>query len=373
MTLRVLFNQGLSNVHYALSLIQQCMKPDEFRLAAGYSVEHTPLKTVADNFILEPSNLTGTAYAEWLLDCCRRHQIDWLWPQSRLPLLFAYQQEFARFGIRVLWPCLEPDTLAVLEDKSCTAGVLQPHGIALPRWRQFSNIAEFDAALTALGYPHSRLCVKPAIAIYAQGFRVLDDTRDPFERFMHNNVSVIGVEELRTLLRLKRRETVFLALEYLEGDERSIDCLVTAGRLVRSVTRLKPQAAQGRFELIEDNPEGEAIAAQLCRIFGLNGLVNIQTRERILPDGSREQCFLEINARMSGGINMACLSDVILPYWALRLAVGTATVDDIPLPRSNRLVTTIHHAVVLGDSGMAALTVPNDSPIGWDSVSSPSS
>ncbi|MEZ5584020.1 MAG: ATP-grasp domain-containing protein [Candidatus Competibacteraceae bacterium] len=301
------------------------MKPGEFHLAASYGVEQTPLRAVADTFILEPPALKGSAYADWLLDCCRRHRIDWLWPQSRLSLLFGYQQEFARSGIRVLWPCLDPDTLSVLEDKNRTAETLQPHGVGLPRWRQFRNVAEFDAALEALGYPYSRVCVKPAVGIYAQGFRVLDDTRDPFERFMHNNITVIGTEEFRALLGSNRREAVFLALEYLAGDERSIDCLVTAGRLICSVTRLKPHAAHGRFELIEDDPQGAAIAAQVCRIFGLNGLVNIQTRERILPDGDREQCFLEINARMSGGINMTCLSGVVLPYWALRLAAGSAT------------------------------------------------
>lgn len=349
MTMRVLFTQGLSNVYDAITLIRSAMRPGEFFITASHRTGYTPLKTVVDTFVTEPETAIGMAYIQWLLEVCRRHRIDLLWPQSHLPTLFEHRRWLTAEGIRVLLPCADRDTLAIIDNKIHTAETLRQHAVALPRWQPFRTAEELDDALSALGYPAKRLCIKPAVSICAQGFRILDDRRDRFARFIQNDSSTIGVDELKALLAEWPGATTFLAMEYLAGDERSIDCLVMEGTLVQSVTRRKPRAAGSRLEIIENDPEGRAVAASVCRVFGLNGLVNIQTRERIRADGSREQCFMEINARMSGGINMACLSGVVLPYWTLRLAAGTAQPEDVPKPRADLLVTTVYQAVALGN------------------------
>jgi hypothetical protein len=43
--------------------------------------------------------------------------------------------------------------------------------------------------------------------------------------------------------------------------------------------------------------------------------------------------LLEINPRMSGGLPFACQSGLVLPLWAIRLALGTASPADVPTPR----------------------------------------
>ena len=105
--------------------------------------------------------------------------------------------------------------------------------------------------------------------------------------------------------------------------------------------------AQGRWQLIEDNPEAWAIAERVIAEFRLNGLINIQTRERIHANDRREQCFLEVNPRMSGGIDMACQAGLNLPYWLLRLVAGTVEAAAIPWPVAGVRVATIEQAVTL--------------------------
>ncbi|MCP5458661.1 MAG: hypothetical protein H6971_03390, partial [Gammaproteobacteria bacterium] len=80
--MRVLFNQGLSNVHHAIALIHQAMRPGEFHLVASYGTRHTPLRTVADTFLPEPRTANGDVYLDWLLTCCQQQGIDLFWPQS---------------------------------------------------------------------------------------------------------------------------------------------------------------------------------------------------------------------------------------------------------------------------------------------------
>jgi biotin carboxylase len=183
--------------------------------------------------------------------------------------------------------------------------------------------------------------------MYGLGFRLIDDNKRPLDRFLSNDCFTIGSAELAALLEMAGGQRPFLAMEYLAGDERSVDCLAHEGQLVRAVIRRKPAIAQGRWQIIEENAESWKIAAHAVAEFRLHGLVNVQTRERLHPDGRREQCFLEVNPRMAGGIDMACQAGLNLPYWCLRLATGTVEEAQIPWPTSGVRVAKIERAVTL--------------------------
>ena len=161
---------------------------------------------------------------------------------------------------------------------------------------------EFTDALATFAAGGWRTCVKPVRSIYGLGFRLIDDSKRPLERFLANDVFTIDSAGFARLLDAAEGERAFLAMEYLAGDERSIDCLADRGRLVRAIVRRKPADSHWRWQIIEDDPAAWEIAEQAVAAFRLNGLINVQTRERIHEDGRREQCFLEVNPRMSGGI-----------------------------------------------------------------------
>ena len=135
------------------------------------------------------------------------------------------------------------------------------------------------------------MCVKPVRSIYGLGFRLIDDGQRPPDRFLANDSFTIGSAEFAGLLAAADGQRPFLAMEYLAGDERSIDCLAHEGRLVRAVVRRKPVEAHGRWQRIENDPEGWEIARRAIAAFGLNGLVNVQTRERLHPDGRPSSAF----------------------------------------------------------------------------------
>ena len=52
-------------------------------------------------------------------------------------------------------------------------------------------------------------------------------------------------------------------------------------------------------------------------------------------DENGEPYLLEINSRMSGGLHKACMATQFpMPYWALRLALGTVSASEIPYPKT---------------------------------------
>jgi biotin carboxylase len=304
------------------------------------------LRRVADSLDLEPE-LEAEAYVGWLLALCREREFHWVWPQSRQSALLRQQARFAATGVRLILPCPDVETLDELQDKSRANARLAAAGVPLPQTLPANTAAEFREALAVLGGAARRVCVKPVRSIYGLGFRLLDDDKHPLARFLANDCFTIGSAAFVTLLDTAEGQHPFLAMEYLAGDERSIDCLAWDGRLVRAVVRRKPAEARGRWQLIEKDPEGWEIARRAVAAFHLHGLVNVQTRERVHPDGRREQCFLEVNPRMSGGIDLACQAGLNLPYWLLRLVAGTVEEEAIPPPAHGVRVAKIEQAMVL--------------------------
>jgi len=347
MTTRILLTRGLSNVRDAISLIHQAMIPGEFYLGAIYPTPLTPLRGVADAFFPEPAANATDDDAEWLLDLCRQHHFAWVWPQSRWEKLFDVQHRFAAAGVRLILPCPDVDTLDALQDKARANARLAATGVPLPQTLPVATAAEFIEALAVLGTGGRPVCVKPARSIYGLGFRRIDDQKTALDRLLSNDSFTMGSAELAAALADAAGRRPFLVMEYLAGVERSIDCLALAGHLVRAVVRCKSPVAQGRWQLIEDNPEAWTLARRVVAEFRLNGLINIQTRERVHADGRREQCFLEVNPRMSGGIDMACQSGLNLPYWLLRLVTETIEETAIPQPGAGMRVAKIEQAVTL--------------------------
>lgn len=347
MTTRVLLTRGLSNVRDAIALIHQAMSPGEFELGAAYFSELTPLRRTADRFFLEPAADTADGYADWLLAVCREQEFAWVWPQSRWGLLLNEQARFAAAGVLLILPCPDADTLDVIQDKACANLRLAALGISLPQTLPVATAAEFAEALATLGTGGRRVCVKPARSIYGLGFRLIDDGKTALDRLLSNDSFTMSSAEFAAALAVADGQRPFLAMEYLAGAERSIDCLALGGQLVRAVVRCKSPEAQGRWQRIEDNPEAWTLARQVIAEFRLHGLINIQTRERIHADGRREQCFLEVNPRMSGGIDMACQAGLNLPYWLLRLVTGTIEAAAIPWPVAGVRVAKIEQAVTL--------------------------
>lgn len=347
MTTRVLANRGLSNVRDAIELIHRAMIPAEFHLGASYLTEHTPLRLSADSFYLEPADAVTEAYVEWLLALCREQAFTVVWPQSRWSLLLDERARFTAAGVRLILPCPDAEILDEVQDKCRANARLASAGVPLPQTLRVTTGAEFFEALAMLSDGGRRACVKPVRSIYGLGFRLIDDSKRLIDRFLSNDCFTVGGAEFARLLDSGEGQHAFLAMEYLPGDERSIDCLAREGRLLRAVVRRKPAGAHGRWQIIEDNPESWEIARHTVAVFRLDGLVNVQTRERLYSDGRREQCFLEVNPRMSGGIDMACQSGLNLPYWLLRLEGGTVDEDEIPWPVVGVRVAKTERAVTL--------------------------
>ncbi|HYH65002.1 MAG TPA: ATP-grasp domain-containing protein [Urbifossiella sp.] len=312
----VWFNKYLANTGEVAARLRRDRVPGEFRVLVSHPRPGYRGRRHADHFEDEPDGLAADRYVEFALDFAARHGVTLFFPGRNVLPVAAAHDRFAAVGTRVS-AAGDAATIRLVNHKAkLAAAVDDVPGVRLPAYEVVTDRAAFDAAFARLRARHARVCYKPATSVYGIGFHVISEHSD------HPNA--ITLADARERFGVGRFADL-LVMEYLPGPERSVDALAVNGELVGAVVRRKGHG----WQLIEENPRLVEVVRRLAARLGLTGLFNTQFR-----DAGGEPHLLEINPRMSGGLPLTFRSGVNLPLWAVRLALGTATVADVSAPRT---------------------------------------
>jgi hypothetical protein len=276
---------------------------------------------------------------DYCLDFVRRHGVNVFLPGTRLRAIVQERQRFTELGVTLV-AAADADTLYTLESKSRLYSAIPPEIAPVPDYRVVHDLTGFDAAYDELRLAHDVVCFKPCVGVYGLGFRIITPWGGGVRRLLNTASLKIGLRGVRRILGSQPAFRPLMLMPYLPGPERSVDCLAHYGELLRAVVRRKG-SVEGYQEL-EENPSLIEIVRRLTAHFRLSGLFNAQFR-----DSAGTPYLLEINPRMSGGLYCSCLSGVAFPYWAVRLALGTAGPEDIPQPKVGFRVAQVNRAVRL--------------------------
>jgi len=336
--MRVWYNRTFSSIYNAMTLIRQHDRAGRYHLV--YSAgSKTVAAHAAHQFELEPP-VSGDEYLAWCLGFCQRWDIGIFVPHREAALISGASERFAAIGTRVL-AVASPDVLALLHDKARFYATVDLPMAAPPETVPFTTLAEFDAGHAALRAKYPKLCVKPSKSVYGLGFAELDEERSSAQILMAGDQYQIGLADMRAGLAGLEKFRTMLLMEFLDGVEYSVDCLADEGRLACAVPRRK-LPKEGTGQLIDPQPVILDAVARLAADYRLNGVFNVQFRER---DGHMR--LLEINPRMSGGVGMACMAGPALPYLALAgFDRGYAQLE-IPEVRAGMRVGEWSHAIEL--------------------------
>lgn len=330
--MRLWLNQGFASVHHALRLLKSGLG-EGVRLFASHGDRWSPARAAADQFLAEPADLGGGSYVDWIRAQGAAHGITHLWPQRRAAAIVgaADSLPFALIAAG------DAAALTLLANKEATYAALEGSGVPIPERHLVRGADELERALLAIEAAGERPCFKPVVSTFGHGFRRVAASSDPWARLLRNDVEFCGRDELLAMAAAAPRMPPLLVMPYLEGGEYSIDCLASAGRLLRHVARRKQE--NSRAQLLTTSPEIEEIASRVTERFGLRAVFNIQLREH------RGRLFLlEVNARMSGGLAVACAGGLNFPEWAVRLAAGEDP-DAAPWPAYGSRVAQIETPV----------------------------
>lgn len=309
---RVWYNKSFSFVYAALNLIKQQDTAQAFYLLASHTQAHARALLAAHEAHIEPSGLVGQDYVKWCVAFCQQQRIDVFVVGKEAQNIAQNQPLFEQIGVRLLLVA-NADTLALLENKALFAQQLPPHIAVLPDTISVKSYTEFEQAYQSLRANHACLAIKPPIGVFGLGFRKIDEKRNCLQHILKGDEYVVGLQELRDAMRQQVEFGTLLIMEFLTGDEWSVDCLANHGELWVAIQRRKFMGSSIPSQYIDNNAEIAQMCQQLTAHFKLSGQFNIQFRE-----GTNGIRLLEINSRPSGGMAMACLAGVNLPYMALK-------------------------------------------------------
>lgn len=287
-----------------------------------------PARYLCDAFATVPPG-SDPAFVPSLDALCRQERADVVLPLASpelLPLAMA----------RDTFPCaiaVSPArAVAVLENKADLYRWAAVTGLGhlVPRHRLTRTWAELARALADLGYPEKPVVVKPPVAHGSRGVRIVWPDGDLRDRLLHHkpDPTAISFPELRRLLAGSDPFPPLLAVEYLPGDEWSVDLLVSpAGQVLAAVPRRRLATWGGicvASQVEPNRPLAEAASA-LARAAGLAFAGNVQFR----ATAAGQPRLLEVNPRLPGTVAATVAAGLNLPWLAVALATGW---DPGPLP-----------------------------------------
>lgn len=243
-----------------------------------------------------------------LLDICRAHGVDVLWPvyDGELESLAAARERFEAEGVHLLMA--DADTIRLCLDKAAFYKRLNHDGCVLP-YRTVASSEELHSAAEALGYPNVRLAIKPVRATGGRGFHVIDAKCEAGARFLRDrpDATTCRLQDVEDALSTcgAQPDHGMLVMPYVDGDEYGCDALAEKGRLLAAVTRRKlPPVREGMHTriIVEEDARVIGLVSRVVEEIGADGLLSVDVRQD--ADGALR--VLEINPRAGAYLGMAC-------------------------------------------------------------------
>lgn len=333
----VWFNKSFSDIVNVAEGVRAADIGKQLKVVVTHPIKDLYLALPWCEFHREP-NVSGQEYLDWCLKFCAEQSVAVFICGKQASYLAEHVDAFAAVGTKLVVATTSAN-FDVLDDKDLTYRALRAAGAGdmVPPYALATCGEHFSRALEILA-DEGTLCFKPTVSIYGIGFRILTDERDKFEldRLLSGDTLHISKSEMVDMMAGYGSFKPLMVLPYLDGNERSIDCLAHDGKLVACVIRRK--VSQG--QVLEDNPVLVQHVERLVRIFGLNNFFNAQFREK-----NGQFYLLEVNPRMSGGTHYTFHSGRVLPYIGAMLNLGLMSVEDLPPNRTNVRVYPVEGSV----------------------------
>lgn len=304
--------------------IIKCFKDNgerEIKVVGGDMSTDPTNKYLVDKFYRVPA-VKDPAYADVLLDICKKEKVDIFFPQmsAELPVLLENISRFDDEGIKV--SITRNDSLYIANNKLRLFEFMRENNIPVSNFAVISSLDDFDKAIREVGYPEKPVCVKLTESSGARGVRVIDDSKSRYHIFAHEKPDsfYISYEDMKKTLEDADEFPELMVMEYLSGDEYDVDLIADNGRVLYMAGRRNPVMVMSitQESVLEKNEEAYRIAEQIVEKLGLDGVIGIDYK--FAEDGSCR--LLEINPRIDATVSVFAAGGLNLPYLQVKHLLG---------------------------------------------------
>ncbi|MBQ9142218.1 MAG: ATP-grasp domain-containing protein [Lachnospiraceae bacterium] len=325
---RVWFNHWFSTSYRLIELMKQDREEQVYIIGTNKQV-NSIIQEVCDEWYQDP-DIGGEEYIEYCLKFCKEHQVDVFVPRRLMVLVSENRERFEALGVKLMVDDFQ--VISFLNDKAATYDFFRKcEGLHIPDYYIVNTAEQFKEAYAALKEKFGRICIKFVKDEGGMSFRKIVDRVDSFTSLRMYPGNDIAYDTLMDTLGSVEQFDDLMVMPYLPGEEISVDCLSTEDGLI-AVPRIKGSA---RHEKVEYPVEILDMVHIIMEKVKLECPCNIQFK---IKDGV--PYLLEINTRMSGGLQMSCLAaGVNIPNIALNKLLGKRV--EWSLDKTERIVSYI--------------------------------
>lgn len=325
---RVWFNHWFSAAYHMVNLIKEDKETDFYILGTNGNEENV-MKVLCDYWEKEPDNLNDIEYVNYSLEFCLKHSIDIFVPRKKQLIIGKNMKKFEEIGTKILVE-KDYDKLKELNNKKNTYEFFEKNNIGyIPEYYIADTWEKFCYGYERLSKKHIQICIKYIEDEGATSFRIIENTENAEDLLRIRKRLNVTIEEVKEFFNTNNIASEIIIMPYLEGPEISVDCLGTDKGLI-AIPREKTYT---RTEIIKENEEILKICNEFHKKYQLSCPYNIQFRY-----SNGVPYLLEINTRMSGGIQYSCLSTgVNIPNIAINKLLGVNKEWKLNLSKEQRI------------------------------------
>lgn len=326
--IRVWFNHWFSTSYRLIELMKSDKEENVYVIGSNRQADSV-IQKVCDEWYEEP-DARGTEYLEYCLKFCADHKVDVFVPRREMENISEHKDRFEAMGVKVMVD--DYSIIGLLNDKAVTYEFFRDcEKIRIPDFCMVNTAEHFVEAYAKLREKYDRICIKFVRDEGGMSFRRVVESFDNFKRLKMYPMADVLYDNLVEILSAEKEFDDLMVMPFLDGDEISVDCLNTANGLI-AIPRYKSNA---RHELIEFDSKILEMVDVIMDKINLQYPCNIQFK---VKDGV--PYLLEINTRMSGGLQMSCLAtDVNIPNIALNKILGKDV--EWEMKKDNKVVSYI--------------------------------
>ncbi len=306
--MKIWFNHWFSTAYHLINMMKELDVRDLHFIGTSTN-PYALYGRACDKFYEERHDMSDEDYLQFCLDFCVEHSVDIFVPRHNLVSIVENRDKFENINVKVFAEN-NAEIVKQFDDKFCTCKLLKeilPDRV--PKMEIAHDIDEFRDAVGHLEKECSRVCYKLATDEGARSFRVIDDGIESAGSLYNKPGNKITREAALSVLKGYDFKIPVIVMPFLDGEEISVDCLATnSGKII--IPRYKTNK---RYSEVIFNKELMDECSSIIDRYDLQMPVNIQYKK-----GETGLYLLEINTRMSGGLQLSCkASGINVPVIAL--------------------------------------------------------
>lgn len=279
------------------------------------------IQYLVDKFYVVPP-ATAPNYVDTMIDICRKERVDVYFPNisAEVSAVSIRKSEFDAIGTIV--SIADPNAVNIANNKLHTYDFLKEHGIKIPLYYGVHCVEDFIIGSEKLGYPEKPVCLKIVNGSGSRGVRIIDSTKNRYQIFAYEKPSsfYVSYEDMLSILNEAEQLDEMMLVEYMPGDEYTVDLLADHGKVLYMVGRenIVSLMSVAQESVVKKIDSAYEISEQIVKALSFEGNIGFD----FMCDAHGIPVLMDINPRLTATVSVIAAAGVNLPYLRIKQLIG---------------------------------------------------